>query len=227
MGNASSGQTPQNPLLRPPPNFTTQWNMKLVYKMIESKQLAPFFPYIPDEEATIYAEECPICLNFLVGGLNRAMCCSKGVCTACFLTIKKTPETPFGCPFCLVPNFDVKYRGPKTQKQIETELEDQRSVDALRKKIRDEEIEADRLREEKRQKEREERSKSISIASVPKTPPNSPAIPLGSPSMPSEILRRIQQAESERDRQQAELEAAIWLSLNPDALDSPTPSLQN
>lgn len=143
--------------------------------------------------------------------------------SACFLTVKKTQETPFGCPFCLVPNFDVKYRGPKTQKQIDTELEDQRSVDALRKKIREEEIEADRLREEKRQKEREERTKSASISTVTKTPPNSPDVTLGSPSMPSEILRRIQEAQSERDRQQAELEAAIWLSLNPDSLDDTPP----
>lgn len=70
--------------------------------------------------------------------------------------IKKTPQTPIGCPFCLGPVLVVKYKGPKTQEQITTELEDARKVDALRKQIRQEEIEADRLREEKRRKEKED-----------------------------------------------------------------------
>jgi hypothetical protein len=195
--------------------------MKLVYKLIETRQLAPFFPYIDDADATVDAEECPICLNFLIGGLNRGKCCSKGVCTPCFLTIKKTPETPFGCPFCLVPNFEVQYKGPKTKEQIDSELEDQRKVDELRKKMRDEEIEADRQRELKRQKEREERSKAIAIQKPPPTPPNSPNSLYGSP-VPDDILRNIVEAKSETERAEMELAAAIWLSLNPDSLSPPS-----
>ena len=90
---------------------------------------------------------------------------------ACFLTIKRTPETPFGCPFCLVPNFDVQFTGPKSKEQIQIELEDQRKVDELRLKIRQEEIEADRQRELKRQQQREAAA-SKAIPTGIATPPN-------------------------------------------------------
>lgn len=144
-----------------------------------------------------------------------------GNLSACFLTIKKTPETPFSCPFCLVPNFEAAYRGPKTNEQIQIELEDQRKVEELRTKIRQEEIEADRQRELKRQREREA-SKAKTITSptpVPDPPPNSPSSHIGSPTLPAKITEMHRNAKTPQEIDAAELEYAIWLSLN--AHDSP------
>jgi hypothetical protein len=142
---------------------------------------------------------------------------------ACFLTIKKTPETPFGCPFCLVPNFEVHFTGPKTKEQIQIELEDQRKVDELRLQIRQEEIEADRQRELKRQQQREA-SAAKAIPPGLATPPNSPSSPMGSPILPANIVSMQQRAKTAQEIDEAELAAAIWLSLNPDGLASTSPS---
>lgn len=143
------------------------------------------------------------------------------LCVACYLTIKKTPETPFGCPFCLVPSFEVHYLGPKTSEQIAMELEDIRKVNELKQKIRQEEIESDRQRELKRQKEREEaaaRSQARNVP-VPVTPPKSPDSLYGSPTLPSHFIDLHKSAVTQQEKDEAELAAAIWLSLNPDAVE--------
>lgn len=176
--------------------------------------------------------------------------------TECFLTIKKTPETPFGCPFCLVPNLEVRFTGPKTKEAIQIELEDQRKVDALKLEIRQEEIEADRQRELRRKQEREAsrplpvpalspssvspQSSSPALYSpspsslatsppsaspLPSTPPNTAASMMGSPTLPSQLAQLRINAKSIDEIDEAELQAAIWLSLNPEAAqDAATPS---
>ena len=129
-----------------------------------------------------------------------------------------------------MPNFEVQFLGPKTREQIASELEDIRKVNELRHQIRQEEIESDRQRELKRQKDRAEaaskaQTKAISISVVPPTPPNSPASPdssdslYGSPKIPSHILELHKMATTQQERDEAELAAAIWLSLNPEAVE--------
>jgi len=98
--------------------------LKTVRKLIIAKRLAPLYPGIDEnqlakkysmkaqllwsetstttsEDETIQTvlmssdlEECPICLLYYPGGLNRSLCCKKGVCSECFLQLKKTQRTP-------------------------------------------------------------------------------------------------------------------------------------
>lgn len=191
-----------------------------------------------------------------------------------------------GCPFCLGPSLEVEYRGPKTLDQIQSELDDERKVKELRKKIRDEEIESDRLRELKREKEREEARRRAAEAKAaaeaeaaarekakqdrialamqtedpelaeallasltinmpssdsdtqpshplaitktptnttppPPTPPNSPDMPLPPRKddvFPPHLLRVLNDSNAtDEERDAAQLEAAVWLSLHAEA----------
>ena len=57
-------------------------------RMILERRLAPF--YRGEDEpgaATDEREECPICMLFYPGGLNRANCCGQGLCSECWLQI--------------------------------------------------------------------------------------------------------------------------------------------
>lgn len=201
-------------------------------------------------------------------------------CAACYITIKKTPTTPLGCPFCLGPSLEVVFRGPKTLDQIRSELDDAKKVDDLKRQIREEEIEADRQRALKREKEREEaklraeeqerirleaqqikdsglddpeleaamlmslqmspppapskaKTPAVTITAktpspIPPTPPNSPNAPLPPQKeehMPQHIFRTLSDPNAtDEERDAAQLEAAVWLSLHSGSTSSTTSS---
>eukprot|EP01120_Amphizonella_sp_Union-15-10_P005949 TRINITY_DN1839_c0_g1_i3.p1 TRINITY_DN1839_c0_g1~~TRINITY_DN1839_c0_g1_i3.p1 ORF type:complete len:102 (-),score=6.60 TRINITY_DN1839_c0_g1_i3:2-307(-) len=86
MGTSTSKSNTCNkgdPLFRPRGlHGTLKWKLVDIEKMIKSHQLAPFFP--PQEEEKGDVEECPICFYYYPGGLNRARCCKKPICTECY-----------------------------------------------------------------------------------------------------------------------------------------------
>lgn len=77
------------------------WDLKQIKKLIENKKLAPIFPGKEENLSDADLEECPICLlvfffflknNFLFfqfypGGLNKSICCKKGICTGNLIII--------------------------------------------------------------------------------------------------------------------------------------------
>ncbi|KAJ6252588.1 protein sip5 [Anaeramoeba flamelloides] len=88
---------------------TIFYNEQTVKKMIEEEKLAPiFFPEMDPTECA--QEECSICFNYFPI-LNRNSCCSKGICTECFLQICPNiiGNSNDRCPFCRQSNFKVNY----------------------------------------------------------------------------------------------------------------------
>eukprot|EP00798_Chlamydomonas_sp_ICE-L_P018491 gene18491-24989_t len=77
-------------------------------------------------------EECPICfLHYLV--LNTSRCCSKRVCTECFLQVQTSvpPNTSPTCPFCKVPNYTSKFVGAKSEEEQANEwMEEQKLIES-------------------------------------------------------------------------------------------------
>lgn len=55
---------------------------RVLRKMVLERKIAPFFR--GEEEGE---EECPICMLYYSGGLNRANCCQQGLCSECYLQI--------------------------------------------------------------------------------------------------------------------------------------------
>jgi hypothetical protein len=133
------------------------WDLKTIRKLIIEKKLAPFYPG-REEKDSAELDECPICFMFYAGGLNRTKCCHKGVCTECFLQIKK-PGAPLAesiCPFCNRARFTVVFLGPKSREErLKEDMEEQKVLE-LQEKIRQEEIEQDFEREKQKQKERDQ-----------------------------------------------------------------------
>jgi len=100
-------------------------------------------------------EECPICFLYYPGGLNRSICCRKGLCTECFLQIKR-PNFPVNCPFCNHSAFAVVYTGPRSKEEREKEAEEEQKVIELKIKMRNEEIERDLQRQSQKIKEKQQ-----------------------------------------------------------------------
>ncbi|GAA0139676.1 hypothetical protein LIER_01173 [Lithospermum erythrorhizon] len=102
---------------------------KKLKKLILDSKLAPCFP--GDEENGLDLEECPICFLYYPS-LNRSRCCTKGICTECFLQMKTPNSThPTQCPFCKTSNYAVEYRGSKTKEEKGLEqIEEQRVIEA-------------------------------------------------------------------------------------------------
>lgn len=98
-------------------------------RLILNGQLAPCYPGA--EEFAPELDECPICFMFYPS-LNRSTCCSKSVCTECYLQIKSTGCSPLiNCPFCKTPNYMVEYRGAKTAQEKDFEqAEEQKVIEA-------------------------------------------------------------------------------------------------
>ncbi|KAM3241406.1 hypothetical protein ACQJBY_054400 [Aegilops geniculata] len=63
-------------------------DQKKLRKLILEAKLAPCYPGA-DDAAGGDLEECPICFLYYPS-LNRSKCCSKGICTECFLQMKPT-----------------------------------------------------------------------------------------------------------------------------------------
>jgi len=96
----------------------------MVKKMITEKKLAPIYQgkeLTEDIEKDANLEECPICFLYYPGGLNRAKCCKKPICTECYLQIKKPTSTPVSCPFCNGPRYQVIYSGPLSKEEKDRE----------------------------------------------------------------------------------------------------------
>ncbi|KAL7218483.1 hypothetical protein ACSBR2_011693 [Camellia fascicularis] len=102
---------------------------KKLRKLILDSKLAPCYP--GDEECGFDLEECPICFLYYPS-LNRSRCCTKGICTECFLQMKTPNSTrPTQCPFCKTLNYAVEYRGVKTKEEKGIEqIEEQRVIEA-------------------------------------------------------------------------------------------------
>ncbi|KAL1537991.1 E3 ubiquitin-protein ligase da2 [Salvia divinorum] len=102
---------------------------KKLRKLILDSKLAPCYP--GDDDSACDLEECPICFLYYPS-LNRSRCCTKGICTECFLQMKTPNSTrPTQCPFCKTSNYAVEYRGVKTKEEKSIEqLEEQRVIEA-------------------------------------------------------------------------------------------------
>ncbi|TKY49305.1 SIP5 protein [Spatholobus suberectus] len=102
---------------------------KKLRKLILELKLAPCYP--GDEESALDREECPICFLYYPS-LNRSRCCTKSICTECFLQMKVPNSTrPTQCPFCKMENYAVEYRGVKSKEEKGLEqIEEQRVIEA-------------------------------------------------------------------------------------------------
>ncbi|XP_042026044.1 E3 ubiquitin-protein ligase DA2L-like isoform X2 [Salvia splendens] len=102
---------------------------KKLRKLILDSKLAPCYP--GDDDTACDLEECPICFLYYPS-LNRSRCCTKGICTECFVQMKTPNATqPTQCPFCKTSNYAVEYRGVMTKEEkIIEQLEEQRVIEA-------------------------------------------------------------------------------------------------
>ncbi|CAK9144951.1 unnamed protein product [Ilex paraguariensis] len=124
-------------------------DQKKLRKLILDSKLAPCYP--GDEECGCDLEECPICFLYYPS-LNRSRCCTKGICTECFLQMKTPNSTrPTQCPFCKTSNYAVEYRGVKTKEEKGMEqIEEQRVIEA-KIRMRQQELQDEEERMQKRQ----------------------------------------------------------------------------
>lgn len=129
-------------------------DQKKLRKLILESKLAPCYP--GDEETAYDREECPICFLYYPS-LNRSRCCTKSICTECFLQMKVPNSTrPTQCPFCKTANYAVEYRGVKSKEEKGLEqIEEQRVIEA---KIR--------MRKQELQDEEERMHKRLEISSA-------------------------------------------------------------
>ncbi|KAK9086015.1 hypothetical protein Sjap_026426 [Stephania japonica] len=102
---------------------------KKLRKLILDSKLAPCYP--GDDECACDLEECPICFLYYPS-LNRSTCCTKGICTECFLQMKPPHSTrPTQCPFCKTSNYQVEYRGVRSKEEKGMEqVEEQKVIEA-------------------------------------------------------------------------------------------------
>ncbi|KAJ0684303.1 putative transcription factor C2H2 family [Helianthus annuus] len=126
---------------------------KKLRKLILDSKLAPCYP--GDDDCSCDLEECPICFLYYPS-LNRSRCCTKGICTECFLQMKTPNSTrptqyPYRCPFCKTLNYAVEYRGVKTKEEKgQEQIEEQRVIEA-KIRMRQQEIQDEEERMLKRQ----------------------------------------------------------------------------
>jgi hypothetical protein len=123
-------------------------DQKKLRKLILESKLAPCYP--GDEETACDREECPICFLYYPS-LNRSRCCTKSICTECFLQMKVPNSTrPTQCPFCKTANYAVEYRGVKSKEEKGLEqIEEQRVIEA-KIRMRKQEIQDEEERMHKR-----------------------------------------------------------------------------
>ncbi|XP_031480910.1 E3 ubiquitin-protein ligase GW2-like [Nymphaea colorata] len=102
---------------------------KKLRRLIRAGKLAPCFP--GQDEQSPDLDECPICFYYFPS-LNRSRCCSKSICTECFLQMKPQDATrPAQCPFCKSSGYAVKYHGARTQEERSREIiEEQKVIEA-------------------------------------------------------------------------------------------------
>ncbi|XP_020204196.1 E3 ubiquitin-protein ligase DA2L [Cajanus cajan] len=132
---------------------------KKLRKLILESKLAPCYP--GDEETALDREECPICFLYYPS-LNRSRCCTKSICTECFLQMKVPNSTrPTQCPFCKTANYAVEYRGVKSKEEKGLEqIEEQRVIEA-KIRMRQQELQDE---EERMHKRLEMSSSNVNVA---------------------------------------------------------------
>ncbi|KAK2968732.1 hypothetical protein RJ640_005919 [Escallonia rubra] len=132
---------------------------KKLRKLILDSKLAPCYP--GDDDCACDLEECPICFLYYPS-LNRSRCCTKGICTECFLQMKTPNSTrPTQCPFCKTLNYAVEYRGVKTKEEKGIEqIEEQRVIEA-KIRMRQHELQDE---EDRMQKRLDTSSSGITVA---------------------------------------------------------------
>ncbi|PRP81519.1 hypothetical protein PROFUN_10881 [Planoprotostelium fungivorum] len=131
---------------------TCSWEPKVIKRLVINKKIAPLYPGKEEAALTLADmdhEECPICFLYYPGGLNRTVCCKKGICTECFFQIRK-PNVSASCPFCNKMEFSVIFTGPLSNEEKEKEAQEQQRVLELKIKMRNEEIQQDIQRENDR-----------------------------------------------------------------------------
>ncbi|KAL3508870.1 hypothetical protein ACH5RR_028271 [Cinchona calisaya] len=199
---------------------------KKLKKLILDSKLAPCYPG-DDECGAFDLEECPICFLYYPS-LNRSRCCTKGICTECFLQMKTPNSTrPTQCPFCKTSNYAVEYRGVKSKEEKGLEqIEEQRVIEA-KIRMRQQELQD----EEDRKLKRREVSSSTSITEPTESELRSTAAPSfssaveGDEIVPSQEscaalavrqplrLRQNREDEFDLDLEDIMVMEAIWLSI--------------
>ncbi|KAI3767209.1 hypothetical protein L2E82_17297 [Cichorium intybus] len=180
---------------------------KKLRKLILDSKLAPCYP--GDDDCSCDLEECPICFLYYPS-LNRSRCCTKGICTECFLQMKTPNSTrPTQCPFCKTLNYAVEYRGVKTKEEKgQEQIEEQRVIEA-KIRMRQQEIQDEEDRILKRQESRITDPNEAEYFSRPAT----------SSSESEEIVSatiRHRDDEFDLDPENIMLMEAIWLSFQED-----------
>ncbi|XP_042404491.1 E3 ubiquitin-protein ligase GW2-like [Zingiber officinale] len=100
-------------------------------KLILARKLAPCFDALDEPCLRDDLEECPICFLYFPS-LNQSRCCSKCICTECFLQMKPSvADHPVQCPFCKASCYAVEYRGARTEEEKSQEkAEEQKVIEA-------------------------------------------------------------------------------------------------
>ncbi|KAI3769413.1 hypothetical protein L6452_00515 [Arctium lappa] len=197
---------------------------KKLRKLILDSKLAPCYP--GDDDCSCDLEECPICFLYYPS-LNRSRCCTKGICTECFLQMKTPNSTrPTQCPFCKTLNYAVEYRGVKTKEEKgQEQIEEQRVIEA-KIRMRQQEIQD----EEERMLKRQEMSSSSRIIEPNEAEYFSRAVTSSSegeeivsvPQQGATTIRHPQRSRETRDDEfdldpeNIMLMEAIWLSFQED-----------
>lgn len=121
---------------------------KKLRKLILDSKLAPCYP--GDDDCSLDLEECPICFLYYPS-LNRSRCCTKGICTECFLQMKPPHSTrPTQCPFCKTSNYAVEYRGVRTKEEKGIEQVEEQKVIEAQIRMRQQELQDAEERMQKR-----------------------------------------------------------------------------
>ncbi|GAB5030169.1 ring u-box domain-containing protein [Nannochloropsis oceanica] len=103
------------------------WEDKVVRKLILDGKLAPRFAGLEDKHNG--TKECPICfLRHVV--LNRTSCCRHGLCTECYLQVRK-PKGTSPCPYCQNSKLQILYGTDDEEKMATQELANIRHYDVL------------------------------------------------------------------------------------------------
>jgi len=166
-------------LLKPSGLYESSWwesNRRSIRRSIQDRKIAPFFkPEVETDDNNPQVrpelEECPICFNLFAGGLNRAKCCTSGICTECYLQIKMPNPKTCLCPYCKFSPFEVVFTGPLSEEAQQQRLREQQRVVELQHRIRREEIERDNERQKQRMKEREEERRKSQLSQPTEKPP--------------------------------------------------------
>lgn len=198
-------------------------DQKKLRKLILDSKLAPCYPG-DDDHTAFDLEECPICFLYYPS-LNRSRCCSKGICTECFLQMKTPNSTrPTQCPFCKTSNYAVEYRGMKTKEEKGIEqIEEQRVIEA-NIRMRQQELKDEEERMQKRQyviSSSRSRSREIDYSSITDSSSfvepegtDSPQYLSAVPSMRQALPpRQNREDEFDLDLEDIMVMEAIWLSI--------------